>query len=207
MATDAAQTNGNGKRAADEAPAWESSSKKALSTTEEAYLRLGFEMPKRNFTREDMKMPPWTDYTRAMFRAKNEMYDTTYASGYMRWWFDEHNRMPEPIAQPSRSAWRIYFLKRQKDLGFAMGGKKGAKQRKQVGDEWAALSDDDKQPYLDEHEKCVAKYDADVEKYEEELEAWQNKKKLLPPREDGQPRCNCEHCTGVDGLGPSAPVR
>jgi len=178
------------------------------SVYEQELLNLGLHSifsSRRNFTKEDMKKPPWTDYTRSMFAAKNKLHDISFASGFMRWWFGQHKGMPEPVPSVSRSAWKLYYLKRQKDLGFAQGGKKDQKTRKMVGQEWKDMTEEEQQPYFEQLEQVQEKYSSDLEKYESDLLAWREKKKALPVM-DGQQSCNCDFCTGEIAAGPSAPA-
>jgi len=155
------------------------------------------------FTKEDMKKPPWTDYTRTMFGAKNKLRDIGFASGFMRWWFSEHKGMPEPVQPVSRTAWKLYYLKRQKDLGFATGGKKDAKTRKMVGEEWTGMTEEERKPYFEQLDEIQEKYAVDVEKYEADLLAWREMKKAMPVTGE---TCNCDFCTGEIASGPSAPA-
>lgn len=188
---------------ADEQTESSATEKPPRSIYEQELVKLG--LFRRNFTKEDMKKPPWTDYTRTMFGAKNKLHDITFASGFMRWWFVQHKGMPEPVPSVSRSAWKLYYLKRQKDLGFAQGGKKDQKKRKMVGQEWKDMTEEEQQPYFEQLEQVQEKYSIDVEKYESDLLAWREKKKALPVM-DGQQSCNCDFCTGEIAAGPSAPA-
>jgi len=167
--------------------------KKQLTIREEACLKLGFELPTRPFTRADQQGPPWTDYSRKIFREKTRIHDINVASSYMRWWFDEHQSMPEPVEKPPRDAWRTYFLTRQKELHFSM---KDSKTVKKISAEWKAMSDEESAPYHKQFEELSAKYEEACEKYEENLDTWRVNKSKLQERDDGQPRCQCEICVG-----------
>jgi len=173
------------------------------SIYEQELVKLG--LFRRNFTKEDMKKPPWTDYTRTMFGAKNKLHDITFASGFMRWWFVQHKGMPEPVPTVPTKAWKLYYLKRQKDLGFHISRKKDQKKRKMVGQEWKDMTEEEQQPYFEQLEQVQEKYSIDVEKYESDLLTWREKKKALPVM-DGQQSCNCDFCTGEIAAGPSAPA-
>ena len=179
------------------------SEKPPLSIYEQELAQLN--LYRGNFTRENMKKPPWTDYTRTLFAAKSKLHDQTFASGFMRWWFMQHKGMPEPVQPVPRKAWKLYFLKRQKDLGFAIAGKRDQKKRKMVSQEWKEMTEEEQEPYFTQVDQIQEQYSTDLEKYETDLLAWREMKKASPVTTDGQ-LCNCEFCTGETTAGPSAPV-
>ena len=49
-------------------------SKKGLSMEQDAMRRLGMQLTAPDFTNEDMKLPPWTDISRKLYRVNTNKY-------------------------------------------------------------------------------------------------------------------------------------
>jgi len=115
-------------------------SKKGLSMEQDAMRRLGMQLTAPDFTNEDMKLPPWTDISRKLYREKKTLHDTRKASQWMRWWFKEHEGMPSP---PTRSLQSAFVLWQQEKMASGNIKMSDKKERKRLGAEWKKLSEEE----------------------------------------------------------------
>ena len=112
----------------------------------------------------------------------------------MRWWFEEHNEMPEPPGNPPRSGYAIFCYQTNSELKSF----NNKKMQKHIGTMWRGLSDSEKIPWTEKCEQRKMQYNTDLEDYERNLKIWRSKKQKMAKREDGIPNCNCFYCTGLE---------
>merc|ERR1712190_48726 len=179
-------------------------SKKGLSMEQDAMRRLGMQLTAPDFTNEDMKLPPWTDISRKLYREKKTLHDTRKASQWMRWWFKEHEGMPSP---PTRSLQSAFVLWQQEKMASGNIKMSDKKERKRLGAEWKKLSEEEQAPWQDKLAIIREEYEKEEIAYEEKLEAWRAEKlrriAKRGPRTDGEKDCTCAYCIGEDSLNNS----
>merc|ERR1711981_598815 len=175
------------------------SKKGGLSMEQDAIRRFGMALQAADFTNEDMKLPPWTDISRKLYREKKTLHDTTQASKWMRWWFKEHDGMPEPPTRVLQSAFVLWQQEKMATSGIKMNDKK---ERKRLGAEWKALSEEEQSPWNDKLAIIREDFEKLEVEYEEKLEAWrEDKLKRVAKRgerTDGEKDCTCIYCIGED---------
>lgn len=181
-----------------------SKKKGGLSMEQDAIRRFGMAQQAADFTNEDMKLSPWTDISRKLYREKKTLHDPKLASEWMRWWFKEHDEMPEPPTRGIQSAFVLWQQEKMATEGVKMNDKK---ERKRLGAEWKALSEEDQAPWNDKLAIIREEYEKDEVSYEEKLEAWrEDKLKRVAKRgerTDGEKDCSCIYCMGEDSVVPS----
>jgi len=175
------------------------SKKGGLSMEQDAIRRFGMAQHAPDFTNEDMKLPPWTDISRKLYREKKTLHDTRKASEWMRWWFKEHDKMPEPPTRVLQSAFVLWQQEKMATSGIKMGDKK---ERKRLGAEWKALSEEEQAPWNDKLAIIREDFEKEEVAYEEKLEAWREEKlkrvAKRGERTDGEKDCTCVYCIGED---------
>jgi len=180
-------------------------SKKGLSMEQDAMRRLGMQLTAPDFTNEDMKLPPWTDISRKLYREKKTLHDTKQASQWMRWWFKEHAGMPSPPTRSLQSAFVLWQQEKMATEGIKMSDKK---ERKRLGAQWKALSEEEQAPWNEKLAIIREEYEKGEIAYEEELEAWREEKlkrvAKRGERTDGEKDCTCLYCIGEDSINNSS---
>jgi len=169
----------------------ESDTKKPLTLTQENMLVMGLKLPQRDLTTEDTKHPPWTNLSRNLYKEKKNLFNNSYASKWMRWWFEEHQGMPEVPDNPKRSGYMIYAHEKLTELN----GFNNKKITRKVGAMWKQESEELKSIYVKQNNEQREDYEKLCIAYEEALEIWKKKKQAQPKRTDGMPDCNCQYCT------------
>merc|ERR1712110_847637 len=166
---------------------------------QDAIRRFGMALQAPDFTNEDMKLPPWNDISRKLYREKKTLHDTTQASKWMRWWFKEHDGMPEPPTRVLQSAFVLWQQEKMATGNIKMSDKK---ERKRLGAEWKALSEEEQSPWNDKLAIIREEYEKEEIAYEEKLEAWREDKLRRVARRgertDGEKDCTCLYCIGED---------
>jgi len=169
----------------------ESDTKKSLTITQENMLVMGLKLPERDITTEDTKYPPWTNLSRNLFKEKKTLFSNAYASKWMRWWFEEHQQMPEGPDNPASSGYVIYAREKLTELN----GWFQKKVSKKVGAMWKQESEELKSMYAKKCHEQKEEFEKLCIAYEKDLEIWRQKKQAQPKRTDGMPDCNCQYCT------------
>jgi len=179
-------------------------SKKGMSMEQDAMRRLGMQLTAPDFTNEDMKLPPWTDISRKLYREKKTLHDSKKASQWMRWWFKEHDGMPTPPTRSLQSAFVLWQQEVMTKEGIKMNDKK---ERKRLGAKWKALSEEEQAPWNDKLAIIREEYEKEEIAYEEKLEAWREQKlkrvAKRGERTDGEKDCTCAYCIGEDSINNS----
>lgn len=174
-------------------------SKGALSMEQDALRRMGMALNTPDFTTEDMKQPPWTDISRKLYREKKTLHDPKKASEWMRWWFKEHDGMPDPPTRGLQSAFVLWQQEKMATSGTTM---KDKKERKRLGAEWKALTEEEQAPWNDKLAVIREDFEREEVAYEEKLEAWREEKLARVARRgertDGEKDCTCVYCIGED---------
>lgn len=174
-------------------------SKKGTTMEQDAMRRFGMSLMPADFTNEDMKLPPWNDISRKLYREKKTLHDTKKASEWMRWWFKEHDGMPEPPPRVLQSAFVLWQQEKMAATGIKMNDKK---ERKRLGAEWKSLSEEEQAPWNDKLAIIREEYEKEEIAYEEKLEAWREDKLRRVARRgertDGEKDCTCLYCIGED---------
>jgi len=175
------------------------SSKKGLSVVQDSLRRFGMAMALPDFTTEDTKLPPWTDISRKLYREKKTLHDSKIASDWMRWWFKEHDGMPDPPTRGLQSAFVLWQQEKMASSGITM---KDKKERKRLGAEWKSLTEEEQSPWNDKLAVIREDFEKEEAEYEEKLEAWREVKLARigrrGERTDGEKDCTCLYCIGED---------
>jgi len=179
-------------------------SKKGTTMEQDAMRRFGMAAIVPDFTNEDMKIPPWTDISRKLYREKKTLHDPKLASEWMRWWFKEHDGMPHQPTRALQSAFILWQQEKMAATGTKIGDKK---ERKRLGAEWKALTEEEQAPWADKLAIIREEYEKAEVSYEEKLEAWrEDKLKRVAKRgerTDGEKDCTCVYCIGEDAINSS----
>lgn len=180
-------------------------SKKGTTMEQDAMRRFGMALTAPDFTNEDMKLPPWTDISRKLYREKKTLHDPKMASEWMRWWFKEHDGMPYPPTRVLQSAFILWQQEKMASTGVKMSDKK---ERKRLGAEWKAMTEEEQAPWADKLAIIREEYEKEEILYEEKLEAWREEKlKRIAKRgerTDGEKDCTCVYCIGEDAINSSS---
>lgn len=163
-------------------------------------MRLGLSGPYA-YTSKDTKL--WPKACAEMFRAQKKTRDVHYASQYIRWWFREHEGLPNRPPKIHRSAYALYFGL-QKQAIFKQTGKWTKKDPKKVGLKWKVLDDAAKAPFFNQFKVMQQQHEVNVVWWEEQAAAWRKAKKLRLADEEKDnlkrqtqglsPLCNCKNC-------------
>mmetsp|Transcript_2820 Transcript_2820/g.5452 ORF Transcript_2820/g.5452 Transcript_2820/m.5452 type:complete len:238 (+) Transcript_2820:67-780(+) len=165
--------------------------------------RHGMDPPKPIYGPKDTVL--WPEEATDIFRATKINQDPQYASRYMRWWFENHEGMPGRVPKISRSAYSLYYAA-QKGVIFHSAGKFNQKKDgKKIAAAWKVLGEEEKQPYMDKIATLRALHKANEEWWNEELEAWRDKRivrlrsgaELDPLKRHSmglEPLCVCSKC-------------
>eukprot|EP00729_Bicosta_minor_P009737 gene9737-6201_t len=150
---------------------------KELSVSDQERLKNGIALPDRDFGSADTKL--WTKVQADIFRSKKVLKNMRWASGYMRWWFKQHEGMPNQPPKAPISAYALWFT-REKSQHAAEGGKwNNKKDGKRLGIKWKTLQTEE-DPVVAavtaEHAVLKAQYQANEDMFYNLLEAWQGKR-------------------------------
>lgn len=178
-----------------------SSKKRKSGVTMEEYAkrRFGLALSKPDFTNEDQKYPPWNNTSRKLYREKKTLHDSKKASDWMRWWFKEHDGLPDSPTRPLQSAFILWQQEKMAEDGTTM---KDKKERKRLGAEWKSMTEEEQAPWQDKLALIREDFDKEDAEYEEKLEAWREDKLARVTkrgeRSDGEKDCTCIYCIGED---------